>query len=451
MNKTLYFIALLLASPSLFAQVSTFTPTPTSTSVCCQGLTQIAGLAAPAGMAIDYPNKRLYVTDVDAQEVLVFNSVTESPLTVLSNSSPGVTFVIPSDVAVDGNGSLFVADRSAPQPLKIFDSNFNFLGAMGPAGVTANGVWAVTSGAADSVYFSTAAGQVLQYNGSTTIYAAAATYGNPGTLNNPKQLVAIGNGLYVVDSDNNQIVKFNILSPTAPPVTVLSNLLNPTGFRTDLSGNIYVVENDTSNPLGPEYLDEFSFDFSVEEQCPFPLRGIWAPAVNNLGQVFLSEINGGASVTVLQGCGTSALPTATPTFTITSTVTTTPTVTPTFTKTVTPTVTGTFTITPTATAPTGTPTPPGVACDQSYAYPNPVAANTMKIHLQLCEPDQAIVLIYNTVGELVAQVSNPAAQGPNDFTLPVSGWSYGIYYYIIQLDDSSGTRRLKPEKFAIVH
>ncbi len=65
-------------------------------------------------MAIDYPNKRLYVSDVNAQEVLVFNSDTESPLTVLNSATSGVTFVIPIDAAVDGNGNLFVADIGAP-------------------------------------------------------------------------------------------------------------------------------------------------------------------------------------------------------------------------------------------------------------------------------------------------------------------------------------------------
>jgi hypothetical protein len=458
LNKLLFSIALLLAARALFAQTPTFTPTATSTNACCQGLTQITGSTAASGMALDYPNNRLYVADIEGPQVLVFNSTTENPLTILSNNNPGVTFIQPSDVAVDGNSNLFVVDIGAPQPLKVFNSNYTFMGAIGPAGVTANGVWVETSGGTDSVYFSTETGQVLQYNGSTTIYAAAATYGSslPVTLNHLNQLMKIGNWLYVTDIYNSQIIKYNTSPANPMPVTVLTNLLAPSGFRTDQAGNIYVVEG--NNGASPEYLDEFSSDFSVEQQCLFPALGIWAPAVNAAGNVFVSEINTGP-VTVLQGCGTSALPTATPTFTATSTVTATPTVTPTFTKTATPTVTATFTITPTqtatftptATAPTGTPTPPSVACDQSYAYPNPVSGNTMKIHLQLCEPNQATVMIYNTVGELVGQLSNPAVQGSNDFVLQVSGWSYGIYYYFIQLDSGSGSRRLKPEKFAIVH
>ncbi len=418
LDKLFFLLSFALAAPPLFAQAPTFTPT--ATSVCCQGLTQMAGIGpygfiSSSGMAVDYPNNRIYVADVTGRQVLVFNSDTEAPVTVL-NSSTGTAFMGPIDVAVDGNGNFFVADIGASQPLEAFNSNYTLVEPIGPAGVTANGVWAVTSGATDSVYFSTQTGQVLQYNGSGTNYAAAATFGGPVTLNHPNQLIAVGNWLYVVDSNDNQIVKFNILSPGAAPVTVLSNLLNPSGLRTDPAGNIYVVENSATSP---QYLDEFCPDFSVEKQCPFPALGVWAPAVNAAGNVFVSEINTGP-VTVLQGCGTSALPTATPTITETPTI-------------------------------TATPAPPGLACDQSYAYPNPVSGNTLKIHLQLCESDQATVFIYNTVGELVDQFAQPAVQGPNDFTLQVSGWSYGVYYYFIQLNSGSGSRRLKPEKFAIVH
>ncbi|HTC21723.1 MAG TPA: NHL repeat-containing protein, partial [bacterium] len=238
MKKVLFNFGFLLVSAPLFAQVPT--PTPTATSACCQGVTQITGaftLNAPAGMAIDYPNKRLYVADFNNFQVQVFNSDTESPITILNTANSGVTFFQPIDVSVDANGNLFIADLGAAQPLKKFNNNFTFLGAIGPAGVTANGVLADTS----TVYFSTQNQQVLQYNGSATVYTAAATYGgNPGVLNSPNEMIKIGNWLYVTDTYNNQLVKFNTSPPNPTPVTVLTNLLTPSGLRTDPAGNIYM-------------------------------------------------------------------------------------------------------------------------------------------------------------------------------------------------------------------
>src|ERR1035438_1565417 len=160
MKKIILLWGILSAAPPLAAQVPTPTPTATPSGSCCQGLAQINVFLAPAGMAVDYPNKRLYVADFNNQQVQVFNSDTQSPLTVLTSANSGTTFINPIDVSVDGTGDFFVADVGAPQPLKEFSSSFAFLGSIGPAGVTAYGVLSDAS----SVYFSTPTGQMFHYN-----------------------------------------------------------------------------------------------------------------------------------------------------------------------------------------------------------------------------------------------------------------------------------------------
>ncbi len=181
-------------------------------------------------------------------------------------------------------------------------------------------------------------------------------------------------------------MKFNILSARPPPpVTVLTNLLDPSGFRTDPSGQ-YLRGEKTTIRAGPEYLDEFSSTSAWKNNVYFPGLGHLGAAVNDRGQVFFSLINGG-SVTLLEGCGTSALRRQpllllslprSPPLQQSHPLSPKPL----------PPPPRDLHLTPTATAPTGTPTPPDVACDQSYAYPNPVSGNTMKIHLQLCDPGQ---------------------------------------------------------------
>jgi len=113
------------------------------------------------------------------------------------------------------------------------------------------------------------------------------------------------------------------------------------------------------------------------------------------------------------------------------------------TSTFTPTISPTPTITP-------TPAPPQVGCDDSYAFPNPATAGTLKIHLQLCQPpDKWKVFVMNTAGQQVAQASSLGAAGGNDLTLSIQGWAHGVYYYLVEIRDASGTRRLKPIKFAV--
>ncbi|HVZ80401.1 MAG TPA: NHL repeat-containing protein [bacterium] len=405
MKRILFPLSLLLAGP-LWGQ-ATDTPTP---GPCCVAVTQLTGFLAPAGLAVDPAAQRLYVADFNNHQVQVFDSNTQAALTILTTANSGTTFLGPIDVALDGAGDLYVADIGSSPPIKKFNSAFTYLGSLGPAGVTAQGVWADVS----SVFFSTSDGRVLQYDGATTVYSAAATYG--GQLHSPNELQKIGNWLYVTDTLNGQLVKFGLSPPDPSPVTVLTGLLDPSAFRSDPAGNLYIVEG--NNGSAPEYLDEFSSDFSVKVQCPFPAVGIWGAAVNGLGQVYVSLINGG-SVSLMAGCGLSALPTATPT--------------------------------PGGPAPTPTPTPPDAGCDGSYAYPNPANGGSLKVHLQLCQPaTRWKVFVMNTAGAQIGEASAAGATGGNDLSLSIGGWAYGVYYYLVEIDDASGPRRLKPVKFAVV-
>ncbi len=428
------------------------TPTSTPTAlVCCQALTSLTGFTAPAGMSVDDSNNRIYIADFSNNRVQVFDSQTFAPLTILSITS-AITLKGPLDVAVDDSGNFYVADLYNLAVEK-FDSSYNYVCSIGGGqGLSIVGVWWDNN----SVYAATQQDSIWRYDGSGTSYSFGATFAGPGALNGPNGMVKVGNWLYVTDTVNNQLVKFDVGSVNPPPVTVLSGLLAPAGIRTDSSGHFYLTEG--NNGSNPQYVDEFSSDFAVERQCFFSASATfsapWGVAVNSSGNIFVSGINGG-SVTVLQGGCPIPNPTSTPTPTSTVTSTPTPTSSPTFTPAV-PTPTPTFsptptaTFTPTPTAPTATPTPPGMLCDQSYVYPNPVPGDTLKIHLELCESATVQVLLYNMAAQKVGSASFTAQRGPNDFTLGVSGWAYGVYYYLIEVDSSSGTRRLKPAKFAIV-
>ena len=97
------------------------------------------GLSGPGGLAIDTKNRLLYVSDVDLDQVLVYDADTLKPLRKIGTTgknheltSPG-DFAKPSGVAVDAEGNLYVAD-TLNNRIEIFDADGQFIRAFGKAG-----------------------------------------------------------------------------------------------------------------------------------------------------------------------------------------------------------------------------------------------------------------------------------------------------------------------------
>jgi sugar lactone lactonase YvrE len=98
------------------------------------------GLASPGGIAIDNENRFLYVADSDNDQVLVYDA--DAPHKLLRRigtggkkhtlTEPG-DFAMPSNVAVDVDGNLYVTD-TLNNRVQIFDADGNFLKTFGKAG-----------------------------------------------------------------------------------------------------------------------------------------------------------------------------------------------------------------------------------------------------------------------------------------------------------------------------
>lgn len=93
-------------------------------------------LANPSGMAIDRPNKRLYVADAARHQVLCYSTVDGQPLRTIGQrgSEPG-EFNFPTNLAVDAHGRLLVADTLNFR-VQIFDAEGAFLKSFGTLGDT---------------------------------------------------------------------------------------------------------------------------------------------------------------------------------------------------------------------------------------------------------------------------------------------------------------------------
>jgi DNA-binding beta-propeller fold protein YncE len=142
------------------------------------------GLADPGGLAIDNENRFLYVADAGLDQVLVYDA--DPPYKLLRRigtggknhtlTTPG-DFAVPTNLAVDGDGNLYVADTLNDR-VEIFDPDGNFIRTFGKAGdgpgyfarpkgiaVDSDGhVW-VADGVQDRVQVFTAEGQLLMYMG----------------------------------------------------------------------------------------------------------------------------------------------------------------------------------------------------------------------------------------------------------------------------------------------
>jgi DNA-binding beta-propeller fold protein YncE len=97
------------------------------------------GLVSPGGLAIDRENRLLYVSDVELDQVLVYDADTFKPIRKLGTTghdheltSPG-DFAKPTGLAVDQEGNLYVAD-TLNNRIEVFDADGKFIRTFGKAG-----------------------------------------------------------------------------------------------------------------------------------------------------------------------------------------------------------------------------------------------------------------------------------------------------------------------------
>lgn len=97
------------------------------------------GMVDPGGLALDTQNRLLYVADAELDQVLVYDADTFKPIRKLGTTghkheltAPG-DFSKPAGVAVDAEGSLYVADTWNNR-IEIFDADGKFISTFGKAG-----------------------------------------------------------------------------------------------------------------------------------------------------------------------------------------------------------------------------------------------------------------------------------------------------------------------------
>jgi DNA-binding beta-propeller fold protein YncE len=97
------------------------------------------GMVTPGSLAIDRQNRLLYVSDVELDQVLVYDADSLKALRKIGTTghkheltSPG-DFAKPTGLAVDSDGNLYVAD-TLNNRIEIFDADGRFISTFGKAG-----------------------------------------------------------------------------------------------------------------------------------------------------------------------------------------------------------------------------------------------------------------------------------------------------------------------------
>ena len=186
----------------------------------------------PQGIAVD-TSGNVYVADPDKNRALKFDSNGDFLLgvgagyngvagSVGTAGSGAGQFYNPQGVAVDGNGSLYVADNNNHRIQK-FDSNGNFLFQIGTFG-SQNGQFnhpiGVTTDLSGNIYVADGNNnRVQEFSSSGNYLTQFGLYGTGnGQFNIPADVAVGGNGsVYVVDYLNNRV---QVFAPIGPPIYV---------------------------------------------------------------------------------------------------------------------------------------------------------------------------------------------------------------------------------------
>jgi len=216
----------------------------------------VTGLTTPQGIAISGENNTVYIADAGAGKVYSWSGLNGSGSTLTPVATPGITLSMPTAVALDSAGDLFIADAGldkivvvpantavAPYTLATaglldypialaFDSSGNlYIGDGGPDGVNAT-----ASNPGFVLKIPPAGGPVSKINTS------------PANVVFPQVLATDSAGdLYIADGGDSSGSGIGqvVLVPAngnAPSALGISGLIDPAGLAVDPNGDLWVLD-----------------------------------------------------------------------------------------------------------------------------------------------------------------------------------------------------------------
>ncbi|MFD8244416.1 serine/threonine-protein kinase PknD [Nocardia sp. NPDC059691] len=248
-------------------------PTPIAPGYSAQTVLPFTGVSLPTGVAVD-PAGNVYVTDMGSDRVLKLavgaSTPTPLPITGLKN---------PQDVAVDPAGNVYVSDTSNDRVLKLA------VGASTPAPLPFTGLKDPHGVAVDN------AGDVyVADRGNDRVLKLAAGAAAPTTLpltglQGPDGVAVDPAGnLYVTELGTEQ-VRMLAAGASAPTMLPFTGLKDPQGLAVDTAGDVYVVD------WGNKWVVRLAAGASTPTPLPFTgLKNPQGVAVDSAGNVYITDL-----------------------------------------------------------------------------------------------------------------------------------------------------------------
>lgn len=86
----------------------------------------------------------------------------------------------------------------------------------------------------------------------------------------------------------------------------------------------------------------------------------------------------------------------------------------------------------------------------THVFPNPAQVPSATLHAELCQTGRVEIWVYNTALVRVASFDLPGQAGSNDLPLDLTGFSHGVYYYLLRSHGPLGLHKSPIEKFVVV-
>jgi hypothetical protein len=265
-----------------------------------------ANLLTPSQVAVDGQGN-VYVADAGLGKVLMFpagSSKTSTPTTV------GTGLTAPTGVAIDGAGNIFIADFSNGVG-SVYEMPYvaSGLGAAGGQQMLVTGLGSNLSLAADglgNLYIADPSNKrvvKLSHVGASTApqFGEAEIMLTAGFTAPSAVAVDENNNLYVIDSAN----LFELAGGSGAPVALLNNLSGASGLAVDPSGAVYV-----SSLSGTTRIPSISGALVSANQTAIAsdVSNVASVALDRFGNVYLVPA-AGPGITLVSTNGTLTLPT----------------------------------------------------------------------------------------------------------------------------------------------